>query len=251
MNTSAVAIFFHNYYGHHAEWLNYFKKTIRFDACLYYNINEDSIYNIQENDPAAFNAFGAQPDHSIQQLLVRSSSNMGKDIGGKLVLLDSYLRLAGNSEYCLFLHDKKSPYKANAEAWKNNLFAIAEEDFSSKALQLFSRQPNAGIITANGNVKDEYDYDRQAFSSNNRLLLPALQQAYEIHPPSFHYVTGTMFWCRMQPLVNFFTRHSPLSVRSQLEKGNVIDDFEGSHTHAWERLLCWLVTAQQYAIKTI
>ena len=58
-----------------------------------------------------------------------------------------------------------------------------------------------------------------------------------------------MFWARATPILSFFGDHPPLDIRKTLEKKNVMDDFGGTITHAWERLLSWLIFAQGYTIK--
>jgi hypothetical protein len=59
-----------------------------------------------------------------------------------------------------------------------------------------------------------------------------------------------MFWVRASIFEDFFSMYSPLSIRAQLEEGNVLDD-EPTITHTWERLLSWLVTSKGYKIKGI
>lgn len=244
------SIFFHNYYGNHPYWMDYFSKTIAIPSHLYYNSVEDSLYNTGAARPELKDE-NPGTDNFISSLVVRQSSNQGKDIGGKMVLMDAYQQLNIPTEYGLLLHDKKSPYKANNQTWADNLFSIAGADFSKKAMQVFSRWPEAGIITANGNIADEMDHGIQSFKSNNRTLLPVLQQQYQIQPAGWQYVAGTMFWFRMAPVQAFFKKYPPLGIRAMLEPGNVTDEYAGSYTHSWERLLCWIITSQQYSIKSI
>jgi hypothetical protein len=58
-----------------------------------------------------------------------------------------------------------------------------------------------------------------------------------------------MFWVRALPLINFFKEHAPLDIRRTLEPGNVMDETHGTYTHAWERMLSWLITEQGYHLK--
>ena len=248
MASALCSIFFHNYYGSHQSWLAYFKKNISFPVNLYYNITEDSIYNLD----TAIADFRDNADSSnINNIFILQSPNKGKDIGGKLVLLDAYQKLGLQTEYGLFLHDKKSPYKANNETWADNLLKIAERSSAENALKLFNNKKDTGIVAANGTVGNEFDYAANSFRSNNKLLLPELQNQFGIHPTDFKYVNGTMFWSRMKPLEVFFEKNTPLKIRAMLEKGNVSDEYAGTYTHSWERLLCWIITGQHYTIKTI
>ena len=245
------SIFFHNYYGAHQSWMNYFTKNISCTANLYYNIVEDSMYNREPAEQDFYYQYKTGPGSNIEKLVVRQSSNAGKDIGGKMVLLDAYQKLGMPTGYGLFLHDKKSPYKANNTTWTDNLLKITAPAFTRQALQLLAEKPGIGIVTASGNVADEYDHHTNAFKSTNKTLLSNLQKQFSIQPSSFQYVTGTMFWFRMEPLRLFFENYAPLNIRTTLEKGNITDEAAGTFTHSWERMLCWIINAQNYTIKTI
>jgi len=245
------SIFFHNYYGSHESWMNYFTKNLTFSANLYYNMVEDSMYNRDLVESSFFNQYQPASNDSVKKLVVRQSSNKGKDIGGKLVLLDAFQRLGMQTKYGLFLHDKKSPYKVNSTTWAKNLFTIATPPLSQLALQYFEDNPRVGIVAAKGSITDDYDYEEKSFKTNNRLLLPVLLDQFAIKPASFQYVAGTMFWFRMTPVNLFFEKHAPLKIREMLEQGNVMDEYKGTNTHSWERLLCWIITGQNYTIKTI
>jgi len=251
MINPVCSIFFHNYYGSHASWMDYFAKTISFPSNLYYNMVEDSMYNLADAEKIFTGGFKPGQQNQINKVIVRQSSNKGKDIGGKMVLLDACSQLNLPTRYGLFLHDKKSPYKANNTTWTTNLLAIAEDGFSRKALRLFEDHPNTGIVTATGNTSNEYDHGMQSFKSNNNVLLTELQKRFAISTDSFQYVTGTMFWFRMEPISQFFKKYPPLQIREMLEQGNIMDEYAGTYTHSWERLLCWIITGQQYSIKTI
>jgi len=248
---SACSIFFHNYYGEHEYWINFFTKNLSIPYTLYYNAVKNSIYNFESIESADIYSNQIGSTNNTQKLIYRQSSNKGKDIGGKLVLLDAYQKLALKTDYGLFLHDKKSPYKANNTVWASDLLKITDSAFARKSLQIFEESPDVGIITATGNLKNEYDDDKKSFISTNKALLPQLQNRFSIYPASFQYVAGTMFWFRMKPLNTFLKEHSPLKIRALLENGNVTDENEGSYTHCWERLLSWIITSQGYKIKTI
>lgn len=242
------SIFFHNYYGEHARWMNLFSTSVSLPANLYYNAAE-SIYN--SNTAAADFSSAGGGNNQLLTITARLSSNRGKDIGGKMLLLDSYQRLNNPSDYGLFLHDKKSLQKANNDTWAGNLLKIASPAFSGKAIKIFEQQPAVGIIGAAGNLADEHNHQTGQFGSTNGGLLKSLQQDFAVYPSTYHYITGTMFWFRMKPVIDFFNIYPPLSIRQVLEPGNVSDDQNGTYTHCWERLLCWIVTAQNFTIKMI
>lgn len=250
---AVYSLFFHNYYGNHDYWLNFFSKNSAGPFHLYYNIVEDSIYNNEFVDSESYRTYQAplKESSNLKTIIYRKSSNKGKDIGGKMVLLDAYLKLNKPTEFGLFVHDKKSFYKTNNAHWAENLLKIADHNFSKKAINKFISSPETGIITAVGNLKNEYNIDAQTFISNNKNLLPKLQEEFDIYPTSFNYIAGTMFWFRMKPVVDFFSKNEPLMIREMLEKGNVTDEFEATNTHCWERLLSWIITAEGYKINSI
>ncbi len=185
----------------------------------------------------------------LQKLVIRRSPNQGKDIGGKLVLIDSALYETERSRYCVFLHDKISPHKAQNQEWKDKLFGIIEPAFAKKAITALDQDNKNGIIAGSDNIINEYDSGQQAFVSNNRQILMQLKTKYNLETDDHRYVAGTMFWARTLPLLDFFSRYPPLDVRNTLERGNVMDDFAGTQTHSWERMLSWIFLAQGYNLK--
>lgn len=247
------SIFFHNYYGSSRDWIDFFSKNISVPFNIYYNLVEDSIYNtdLSVNNYHQNTSQLGGLNNTTNQVFFRKSSNKGKDIGGKMVLLDTYIKLNLTTEFGLFLHDKKSLYKANNKAWADKLLKIAGESFSQKVQTIFQNKPAIGLITASGNVMDEYNAASESFVSTNAKLLPQLQQQFNINPPGFNYIAGTMFWFRMKPIENFFKKYPPLIIRETLEDGNVTDEYTATNTHCWERLLSWIITAEGYKINTL
>lgn len=246
MNSIPCSIFFHNYYGQHQKWMNFFSEKITVQFNLFYNIVDNSLYNLMdEQEPTKISG------PYFNDFYLRKSSNQGKDIGGKLVLLDTYLRAGIKSEYMVFLHDKISPYKVHNQEWQKKLFRIVEPDFIERALSYFKRNKHTGIIANSDTINNEYDYSRNIFKSENGDQLKKLQSDFNIRQIDYQYVAGTMFWARTEPLINFFEKHPPLNIRKTLERGNVSDENKGSVTHAWERMLSWIIVSQGYDIKGI
>jgi lipopolysaccharide biosynthesis protein len=249
MNPAVCSIFFHNYYGQHENWVRFFSENITVPFVLFYNIVEDSIYNLEDDYQLTGRLQQAVSGPKLQKIILRRSPNQGKDIGGKLVLLDACLREGTDTGYSIFLHDKKSPYKIQSREWKDKLFRIIDPAFIQKALNTFSGNKEVGIIAGSDSIYNEYDYSRQSFISNNHSQLIRLQSEFTIDSKDHRYVAGTMFWVRSHPLLNFFRLHPPLEIRRTLEKGNIMDETGGTNTHAWERMLSWLIFAQGYTIK--
>src|SRR5580692_10959782 len=105
MNSSICSLFFHNYYGDHENWVRYFSEKVNTPFTLFYNIVGDSLYNLQEGHQIAERMQKAASGPFLQKIILRRSPNQGKDIGGKLVLLDALLHTGAESDYCIFLHD--------------------------------------------------------------------------------------------------------------------------------------------------
>ena len=249
MNSPHCSIFFHNYYGQHENWIRFFSEKLTTPFTLFYNIVEDSIYNLQEEPGLLERLQQAISGPWLKKIILRRSPNLGKDIGGKLVLLDACLHEGIENEYSIFLHDKKSPYKIQNKEWKDKLFRIIEPAFAEKAIAAFKGNKEIGIIAGQDSIYNEYDPVIQSFASNNRSQLVTLSSEFNINNTDYRYVAGTMFWARTAPLLDFFRAFPPLEIRKTLEKGNIMDENSGSNTHAWERLLSWLIFARGFTIK--
>jgi len=249
INSTTCSVVFHNYYGGHEDWVRLLSGRITIPFTLFYNIVEDSLYNLEDDHRLMSHLQKAASGSSLKKIVLRRSPNLGKDIGGKLVLLDACLREGVNDDYQVFLHDKKSPYKVQGQQWGDKLFRITEPTFIEKALTFFRGHPDVGILSTTESIMNEYDFRTQSFASNNRTQLEKLRAEFNIDNTDYRYVAGTMFWARSLPILDFFRRHPPLEIRKTLEKGNIMDENGGSITHAWERMLSWLIFAQGYTIK--
>ncbi len=245
----AIFIFFHNYYGQHEKWIQFFSEKVTVPFNLFYNIVEYSIYNSEDYLQQFSDLQKSTQGQYLKKVIFRKSSNQGKDIGGKLVLLDTYLHTKQESEFIIFLHDKKSPYKIQNQEWQQKLFRIIEPAFIEQALAFFNANPQTGIIAGADSIQNEYDHSKKSFISNNQAQLTKLKSEFGINNTNYCYAAGTMFWVRSLPLLTFFRKHSPLDIRKKLESGNVMDENTGTFTHAWERMLSWIITEQGYTIK--
>jgi lipopolysaccharide biosynthesis protein len=250
MGAENCSIFFHNYYGDDHKWLSFFSNELTIPFTLFYNCVSSSYYRV--NNAISYTQFGEHlPLNSSEQIHTRQSPNKGKDIGGKLILMDAYLKLGIKSDYILLLHDKRSPYHNKGNQWQKELFKIAEKRYQQDVLDAFRKDPQIGIVASESAIRNELNNDEQRNVYTDSLFIKALKDKYGIHPSSFQYVAGTMFWVRASLFEAFFTKNSPLAIRSELEEGNVLDNDQPTNTHAWERLLCWLVTAQGFKIRGV
>ena len=176
--------------------------------------------------------------------------NKGKDIGGKLALIDLFLKMQLQSDYIILLHDKVSPHALRGDVWRSTLFRIIQRENIDKILGLFQREPKTGLIGVKEFIKTEYDEKTGEFTTSNAPQLKELLKEFDLHPRYYSFIGGTMYWVRTSIMVDFFSRHAPLYYRGALEPGNIMDNEKGSYAHAWERVLCW-IAAQDYNLKGI
>lgn len=177
------------------------------------------------------------------------SSNKGKDIGGKLLLLSICMQYDITPDWFIFLHDKKSLQALNSKTWKNDLLTIIDKENIGKIESIIEENPLCGIIAAEGYVQKEPIGDGQTGRNKEQLL--QLLKEYNIALKQYEFVAGTMFWIKALPLIDFFRKNNPMKIRATLESGNVLDNFKGTYTHSWERMLSWIVLSEGLNIKTV
>ena len=236
-------------------------------AVLYHIFYEDTIKYIAEELESLqrfqplffFNICSQTPDQfAMKRILTQHfphsiitiSSNKGKDIGGKLLLLNACIELGFEPDWFVFLHDKKSLQALHSKTWKNDLLKIIDSNYLDEIDTAIAANKEYGIIATRDYVIKELK-EGQAFAGVNGPILDQLVQAYDIDCKSYDYVAGTMFWGNGAALMSFFKNHNPLSIRQTLEEGNVLDNFGGTFTHSWERLLSWIILSQGLRVKTI
>lgn len=183
--------------------------------------------------------------------IIIQTPNRGKDIGGKITLIDLCLQLGIKTDYYILLHDKKSPHSSFGEIWRNKLFRIIEKESIPKIEKMFLQDKKLGLVGAKEFIVNEYNKSTENFNTSNDEILKTLIQKYDVDVNSYRYIGGTMFWIKAQVIESFFLKHVPLDILSTLEPGNVLDYNRGTQTHAWERLLSWMATDQGYKIKGI
>jgi lipopolysaccharide biosynthesis protein len=183
--------------------------------------------------------------------LVIATPNKGKDIGGKLALIDFIIKTGRDPEYLIFLHDKISPHSITGDRWRTKLFSIIDPVKIRTILDDFRSNKKVGIIGAKDFIKNEYDEKKDKLETTNSIKLRELMAKYHLTITNYTFIAGTMFWIRGTILKKFFSTYSPLSCRATLEDGNPTDQYEGTYTHSWERIFCWLANDQGYVLKGI
>lgn len=183
--------------------------------------------------------------------MVITTPNKGKDIGGKLALINLFMETKQPADYIIFLHDKISPHSITGDQWRTTLFSIINFKNIPIVLKEFASNNKTGIVGAKNFVRNEYDVKKQMWETTNSGKLEEMISAFRLTLTDHTFVAGTMFWIRSSIICNFFTKFSPLDCRKLLEEGDPTDQYEGTYTHSWERILCWLANDQQYSIKGI
>ena len=176
-----------------------------------------------------------------------TTSNLGKDIGGKFALIDLYLTLGLESEFIVFLHDKQSPQTLVGEAWKNNLHKIIDKKYYRRIVDLFTLHPHIGIVGAKEHIINEFDPVTGLFRYNHEIVTQFLKK-YDIQTTRYEYLSGTMYWLRSSIIELFFSKHDPIALREELESGNVLDNYGSTVAHTWERMFCWISANQGFEI---
>ena len=236
-------------------------------AVLYHVFYEDSYEKVcVELEPLIssettflFNICSETPDKKLITAVLRNkfkgcyiinTSNKGKDIGAKLALLQLFLQLQIDADYLLFLHDKKSLQALKSATWKKELLKIITPENILQTMKIFQENNDCGIIATEEYIIEEL-FEEGAFTGINGSILTELMVKYQLSPTSYSFVAGTMFWAKVKPVKDFFNKYNPVEIRKELEDGNVLDNFSGTVTHSWERLLSWIITSQHYSIKGI
>jgi len=213
-----------------------FSPLILVNLCLAHSGNAELIHSIRNEFPEAF---------------IITTPNKGRDIGGKLALTDFYVKAELQSDQIVFLHDKQSHHWFAGESWRQKLFEIIEPGKIKAILEKYQNDPKTGIIGTRDFIKNEFDKKTKEFKTTNNRKIKELISVYNLKLNDYRFVAGAMFWVRSSILERFFSIHSALSCREMLEEGNFTDQFEGTYTHSWERIFCFLANDQGYSINGI
>ena len=175
--------------------------------------------------------------------------NVGKDIGGKLALIDLYLFLGIKSSYMVMLHDKQSLHSLIGESWKNELFKVFDINNLPLIMDLF-RDPTVGVVGTKKWIINEYDPVTGNFKNNNQVSKRLLKQ-FHISIENFDFMGGCIFWIKSSIIEEFFTKNNSILMRGDLEAGNVMDLHGERVAHTWERMFSWIAANDGYRIEGI
>jgi lipopolysaccharide biosynthesis protein len=216
--------------------LQQFAPVILINLCNTTSGNRETITSIKKDFPGA---------------LVITTPNKGKDIGGKLALVDLYINTGQQTDYIIFLHDKVSPHSITGERWRNKLFSIIEPDRIKSIIREFESNSKLGIVGARNFLKNEFDEREKTMETRNSEKIQELVRRYRLVITDHTFIVGMMFWARTAIIKEFFSKNLPLNCREQLEEADSTDQHEGTYTHSWERIFCWLANDQHYTLKGI
>lgn len=238
----SASVLCHLFYKDSLEILKPYLNNLPAGVRYYFNICSDVDYadTIISNIKACY-----------ENAVITCSPNVGKDIGGKLVLLDTYIKLKKYTDYLILLHDKVSPHTSMGDIWRKKLLSIIEKENLESILNKFRSNEKTGLIASKSLIKNEYDNLQKAYTCTSNQQLQALRSQFAFKSNTHDFVGGTMFWIRSAIYEQFFAQHHPLVIRKTLEAGNVLDNDKGTFTHAWERMLSWIVIEQGYTLKGI
>jgi hypothetical protein len=186
-----------------------------------------------------------------EKAVIFKVSNLGKDIGGKLISLKYYLEFCNKTDLVVFLHDKVSPQTLNSAYWFDKLYEVFAPAKFRKVLSVLRGEKNVGMVGSGKFLNNEYIKTVGRFDTNNNEILLSLMKQYYIQPRVYDFIAGSIFIVRSVLYENFFKVVDPLEVRATLEPGNVLDISNGTYTHSWERLLSFIVSSQNYKIRGI
>ena len=174
--------------------------------------------------------------------------NAGKDIGGKLTVLNHFIKENINYDYVLFAHDKKSPHTKNGEEWRRSLYSGI---FNGANLIFNGFRSHKNIKMCGPTVRQGVCMSRDiAVNLKNYPLMKEILSLYFSRniPHNSAFVAGTMFWVEWNFFKDIFSKINIETLISRLEHGDVR---EPSYAHAMERVFGLLVTMNNFKIGKI
>lgn len=243
INLNKTVILLHMYYFDLWEEISIKLKNCGFSFNLYVNIvNKKGSQELKEKILEIF------PNAKIV-----ISENKGMDIGGKLILLDAWLKNDKKEDFLIFLHDKKSLHSYSSEEdgkkWRRDLFEILSPSNNEIILNAFKNE-KIGIVANKKWIRT---------SEHLHELYSSIQVGMDYYYKKFNlktqisnmsFVGGTMFFSRASIYRDFFSNINCLEVRKELETTFTELDFN-TKTHAMERILCFIAVEKGYEVKGI
>jgi len=92
--------------------------------------------------------------------------------------------------------------------------------------------------------------EKELLLDHKEIILKTLNQL-NLRLNDYSFVGGTMFWSHTKYYRPLFERIDIMDLITHFESGNVLDLEAASLTHAWERLLSYVITGQQLKITAL
>src|SRR3990167_6296253 len=153
--------------------------------------------------------------HPTAKIII--SPNQGRDIGGYLCLLETWMQEKDYGDILFLGHTKKS-----CAAWRFNLF----NNILSKSIlinNLFLDE-NIGMIGHAPYVLPNYSY---LGYMGTETEITRYGQEFNLNTENFLFVAGTIFCVRASIFREFFNKYSPIKIASELKSPHTIERIFG------------------------
>lgn len=164
--------------------------------------------------------------------------NLGRDLGPFLLALGA-AREHGYELFCK-LHTKRSPHRADGDAWRETLVAdLIGPEAIQRALAEFYGDETLGLLAAAG---ARMALGEPGVMTNNETHVRRLVRAMDLAiDPGTPFAAGSMFWGRTKAFAPLLTM-TEAEIGFEKELGRV----DGTTAHAMERLTAAIVSRAGY-----
>ncbi len=190
----------------------------------------DGDFDLYLSIPKAASGFFPEVFTLFPGAFILPMENIGRDINPFLVILKAILSLGYES--LLKIHTKRSPHRADGDAWRQDMYArlLGNRENVLKILQRLAADPHVGIIAPKGHV---VSYRAYCGASRDRVLAIARAAGVSYaEQHDFSFVAGTMFWAK--PLALESLTRIP---DEQLQYEDEVIAADGALVHALERFM--------------
>lgn len=190
----------------------------------------DGDFDLYLSIPKAASGFVLEIFTRFPGAFILPMENIGRDINPFLVILKAILSLGYES--LLKIHTKRSPHRADGDAWRQDMYArlLGNRENVLKILQRLAADPHVGIIAPKGHV---VSYRAYCGASRDRVLAIARSAGVSYaEQHDFSFVAGTMFWAK--PLALESLTRIP---DEQLQYEDEVIAADGALVHALERFM--------------
>ena len=238
LETEKVAIIIHIFY-HDLWWeiLLYLMSMRHIKHDLYITLS-------LEHDRAQLDNISKEIYKAYPEAIILECPNRGMDIGPFVTVINHIIEHNKQYDYCLKLHTKKSIIASGeqeGERWRIRLYEglLGSPSKVNYIISEFKANPEIGMIGPGGFLSGKSSKDIAANKNLNAKFMNILANQLDISDLTLKYFRGSMFWCRMNPIIESF-------MNSKL----TIEDFEPGHSsdmskaHAMERIFACIIRSK-------